>query len=289
MSSLCKKPYMQGVLAFGCGQCNPCRINRRRTWAHRIMLESLTHGDSSFVTLTYDDEFLPEGGSLDPVDPQKWLKRIRKAFHPAKLRYFLVGEYGDNTFRPHYHCALFGLAPSLTSLVEETWGLGNVMVGTLTVQSAQYIAGYVTKKMTSKEDDRLCGRLPEFSRMSLRPGIGAKAMEDVADVLSSGQGALNVAAVGDVPMALNHGRNSLPLGRYLRRQLRERLGLSSDTPAASLEKWSLEMRGLFQEALSTPEGSKKSLRKILVDKNRQKVLNLEGRAKIFSSKHGGLL
>lgn len=79
---LCKNPYMKGVLAFGCGQCNPCRINRRRLWTHRIMLESLKHGDSSFVTLTY--ETLPSDGSLVPKDLQNFMKYLRMRVSPKK-------------------------------------------------------------------------------------------------------------------------------------------------------------------------------------------------------------
>ena len=100
---LCRKPYVGPAGAFPCGQCLPCRLNRRRTWTHRIMLEAMCHGDNAFVTLTYEDDNVR---SLVPKDPQDWLKRIRKAVEPLRLRYYLVGEYGDISERPHYHVAL---------------------------------------------------------------------------------------------------------------------------------------------------------------------------------------
>ena len=102
---------MNGREAYGCGQCLPCRINKKRVWTHRIMLESSLHTDNAFVTLTYSDENLPKDGSLVPRHVQLFLKKVRKEIEPARLRFFCVGEYGDRTQRPHYHVALFGYPP----------------------------------------------------------------------------------------------------------------------------------------------------------------------------------
>lgn len=95
--------------AFGCGQCLPCRVNRRRIWTHRIMLEAAQYHDNSFVTLTYDEEKLPVDLSVTPRTLQLFMKRLRKVY-PNRIRYFGVGEYGDQTMRPHYHLALFNFA-----------------------------------------------------------------------------------------------------------------------------------------------------------------------------------
>src|SRR5574341_130610 len=216
---LCRKPFMRGTLPFGCGQCLPCRINRRRIWTHRIMLEAAKHAKSAFVSLTYASGQLPVKNriaTLRPRDVQLWLKRLRRA--TGSLRYFLVGEYGDETQRPHYHAAVFGIdagacvfcrhqyrRSGCDCLLARSWGLGNVHVGDLTEKSAQYVAGYVTKKMTSVSDGRLHGRHPEFARMSLRPGIGAAAMVDVARVLTTPVGAEMVCQTGDVPSTLKYG------------------------------------------------------------------------------------
>ena len=105
---VCKKPFRQGLMEFGCGQCIPCRIGKRRLWTHRILLESFTHDYNSFVTLTYDESHLPEDGGLNHGHVQKFLKLLRKKVAPAKVRYFVVGEYGEKSGRPHYHLALFG-------------------------------------------------------------------------------------------------------------------------------------------------------------------------------------
>lgn len=288
---LCKKPFQN----FSCGQCNPCRIQRRKLWAHRIMLESLKHGDNSFLTLTYDDDHKPADGSLNPKHTQDWLKRFRKALsrdYGISLRYFLVGEYGDSTQRPHYHAALFGIPVSLEDMVRETWGMGHVMLGPLEIGSAQYIAGYVVKKMTNKDDPRLLGRLPEFSRMSLKPGIGATAMEDVAGILNSYHGWDEIHATGDVPVVLQHGGRKYPLGRYLRKKLREQMDFETTggQERASLlkaEKDYFEMQALLDRALGYSTYASKSpyaiineIRKTRAMEEQTRILQLETRSKL---------
>lgn len=235
---LCKKPFRRGVFEFGCGQCLPCRFNRRRIWTHRILLESFQEKPCSFVTLTYSDDKIPHNGSLNPAHTEKWLKRLRRAVAPTTLRYFLVGEYGDESQRPHYHVALFGIGPCLfggswltgkqcvcnnCKIVSQTWGFGGVSCDNLEPESAAYIAGYVTKKMTSTEDSRLFGRHPEFARMSTKPGIGALAIDDVSSVLRAKN--ISEELVGSVT-SLRHGLKQMPLGRYLKEKLREEFGLS---------------------------------------------------------------
>lgn len=234
------------------------------------MLESLQYEDNAFVTLTYDDKHLPSDGSVDPKHIQDWLKRFRKAVHPMKVRYFVVGEYGDESERPHYHAAIFGY-PScvrgttlrgtrgdepgshrccgVCSLVSRTWGKGLVDVGKLEAHSAGYVAGYVTKKMTRFDDPRLKGRHPEFARMSLRPGIGADAMDEIASVLMTH----NLEDRSDVPSSLRHGRTELPLGRYLQRRLRKLVGREESAPQSVADKMDEELRPLREAAKASSE------------------------------------
>jgi len=79
---ICRKPIIIGALPVGCGQCIPCRVNRRRVWAHRIVLEAKEHPQNAFVTLTYNEENLPRTRdgipTLRPDDLTLWLKRFRK-------------------------------------------------------------------------------------------------------------------------------------------------------------------------------------------------------------------
>lgn len=110
-----------------------------------------------------------------------------------------------------------------------------------------YVAGYVTKKMTKKDDPRLEGRHPEFARMSLRPGIGYGMLFDVASTILEHN--LEVQMV-DVPMVLQHGKIQYPLGRYLRRNLRKLIGRSPDTPRQALDAQKEKMRPLREAAFN---------------------------------------
>lgn len=258
------------------------------------MLEAMSHGDNAFVTLTYEDDNVR---SLVPKDPQDWLKRIRKAVEPIRLRYYLVGEYGDLSERPHYHVALFGY-PSCTNannnfrtrfdrsgkvhccshceLLSRTWGLGRIDNGSLTTESAQYIAGYVTKKMTAKDDPRLDGRHPEFGRMSLRPGIGVNSLHEVASTLME----FNLDKTqDDVPSSLRHGNKVFPLGRYLRRKLRVMLGKPENTPHEISQAIQKELRALYEDSSFFEEG--KSYKEHLLSKGKQKAASLIGRTNIY--------
>lgn len=234
----CIKPFISGGAAYGCGQCMPCRFNKRRIWAHRLMLEAKCHDRKCFATLTYAEE--PKGSSVNIKHVQDWLKRLRKKLQPKKIRYFVVGEYGEVSGRPHYHAALFGLGcdtgPVIggtcqcrgCSDVRQTWGFGHVLLAPLEMKCAQYLCGYVTKKMTRRDDPRLLGRDPEFARMSLWPGIGADAMGAVSsEIMRYG--------LTEVPAGLRHGSTVLPLGRYLKGRLRRECGLEAARPVVAKE------------------------------------------------------
>lgn len=290
----CSNPFTTSSgHAYGCGQCMPCRLNKRREWTHRILLEANLRSDNAFVTLTYDDDHMPKDMSLDPKHVQDWLKRFRKAIEPARVRYFIVGEYGDETQRPHYHAALFGFPTCLygqsrnwlnrccsnCELVRETWRFGKVFLGTLEPHSAQYVAGYVTKKMTGKNDERLRGRYPEFARMSLRPGIGADFMHEVASSLLEFN--LDTSEV-DVPSTLRHGKKELPLGRYLTKKLRTYVGKEENTPEAVTQKLAEELLPLRVAAKTDQEAP--SLKKQIIKQSAGKVASMEARAKIYKQR-----
>lgn len=264
---LCRKPYAKGKQLYPCGQCKPCRINKRRIWSHRIMLEAIDHYSSVFATLTYDAKNEPEGRTLDPRALQLFLKRLRKVYNGQKIRYFAVGEYGSKNGRPHYHIALFGFPKCLRGqtrqskyppggplyrpccphceTVRRIWGKGSIELATLEPASAAYIAGYTVKKMTAKDDERLNGRHPEFARMSLKPGIGAWFIDDVASTILEND---LEEGLPDVPKSLRTGGKIQPLGRYLVRRLRVRIGRAPDTPDSVLDDIQAQLSPVWEAA-----------------------------------------
>lgn len=280
---LCRNPYTQGTLAYGCGQCTPCRLNRRRLWTHRLMLEASCHEFNSFVTLTYNEENNPR--SLSIKDCQLFLKRVRNC--GLGFRYYVVGEYGDVTFRPHYHLAMFGVGEPHKQLLANAWGKGHIFVGTLTAQSAAYVVSYVTKRMTNAKDPRLEGRYPEFARMSLRPGIGAKAVEYIATALRSNAGLSLIERDGDVPSVLKHGKVAYPLGRYLRANLRSQMGFEQiGCPENILRAQSDEMLALYENAIRNAPIRPISFKEFVKEEFRVKATQVTTRAKIYASRKG---
>lgn len=184
-------------LDLPCGQCVGCRLERSRQWAVRCVHEAQLHESNVFVTLTYSDEHLPPTGGLVYRDFQLFMKRLRKTQPGA--RFYMCGEYGEQFKRPHYHACLFGVdfldktpygkSPSGEQLyrsatLEALWPLGFSSIGTVTFESAAYVARYVMKKVTGPLAQAAYTRIdgdtgelhqvsPEFTRMSLKPGIGA--------------------------------------------------------------------------------------------------------------------
>jgi len=174
-----------------CGQCIGCRLERSRQWAVRCLHENKCHDRSAFLTLTYDDEHLPQGATLVKRDLQLFMKRLRKS-RSETLRFFACGEYGDTTLRPHYHVLLFGSDFSdkrfyrekngeklySSDELDSIWSNGNTAIGAVSFESAAYVARYVLKKVTGESAAwHYSGREPEFVNMSRRPGIGLPWLE----------------------------------------------------------------------------------------------------------------
>jgi len=140
---------------------------------------------------------LPYDYSLNYRHFQLFMKRLRAKYPKQRIRFFMCGEYGETTSRPHYHAILFNhnftdrkpLKPldascklSASRELEALWFYGNSSIGELTFDSAAYVARYVLKKVTGDtaakhyqvcdEYGELHDRQPEFMHCSLKPGIG---------------------------------------------------------------------------------------------------------------------
>lgn len=193
----CERGDARAIL-IPCGQCTGCRLERSRQWATRCLHESQLHDKNCYLTLTYNDDNLPANGSLRYRDFQLFLKRLRKAVGP--IRFYMCGEYGELHFRPHFHALVFGYdfpdrvyfgeSPAgfplyISAALSELWSFGHCSVGDVTFESAAYVARYVMKKVTGPraaahyerldvETGEIYSLVPEFTRMSLKPGIGLR-------------------------------------------------------------------------------------------------------------------
>lgn len=115
--------------------------------------------------------------------------------------------------------------------------------------------------MTGGDDVRLRGRHPEFSRMSRggrskgSVGIGAPSVEKLVAVIEE---YCSVDELRDVPpsIGIEKGRQ-MPLGRYMRRKMREALGLDAGAPEDVLrEAWEEQVRPLLEMAKENSIGLK---------------------------------
>lgn len=149
-----------------CGKCLDCRLSYSREWATRIVHEAQTSGLSSFLTLTYDEDHIPDDRSVSKREIQLFIKRLRKKLGSLKIKYFACGEYGETRGqRPHYHLIILGFdfpdreywsrtgtgnINYRSKLLESCWDKGFSTVGEVTFQSAGYVARYSMKKQADK-------------------------------------------------------------------------------------------------------------------------------------------
>lgn len=137
--------------------------------------------------------------------------------------------------------------------------------------------------MTVRDEDvAASGRHPEFQRMSLRPGLGLSAMHDLAsDMLR-----FNLETrEEDVPVFLTYGKNKkLPLGRYLRRNLRRFIGRGENTPEAIVARLQQEMLAVRLDARSDKSG--KSFKAKLIEGSEGELRNVRSKYELFGKKKG---
>lgn len=201
---------------FPCGKCINCRVNRRRTWVARLLLEAASHEYSSFVTLTFADNGVLT--ILRRSDLKGFYRNLR--IHYPELRHFSVGEYGTKFGRAHYHAHIFTRSKPLDERhLAEAWPYGSIDVGSTEAHSLQYVLGYLFK------DSRFAwpveSRYPQFRSYSR--GIGRRAFDELC-------------TPGFLPREFTVLGQSWPIGRYHRELAKARGVLIDDTKTAKLEK-----------------------------------------------------
>lgn len=228
-----------GFLEIPCGKCIGCRQDQSKEWANRLMMEMNYHDSAYFVTLTYDNDHVPivfddETGeangfmTLNKRDVQLFMKLLRRNFPDDKIRYYLAGEYGDQTLRPHYHAIIFGLhLPNLIPSgrsetgnqyyvspdLQRIWKKGFVSCEPANYATCKYVSSYVTKKIGNKPNEvyENQGMVPPFSLSSRRPGIGYKYFEDHPEVIRYAKITLGTA----------EDSYTFNLPRYFRKKIRD--------------------------------------------------------------------
>lgn len=193
-----------------CGQCMSCRLQYARDWSLRCYHETQLHEENCFLTLTYDDEHLPKDGSIDKKVLSKFIKELRRKLEPKRIRFFGCGEYGSKKMRPHYHVMIFGHdfedkevlkagqyrryknrfktgidhTLYISKELSKIWPYGFHTIGETSLEAANYIARYITKKIKGNDPEaekrakeRYGDREKEFCLMSRMPGIGKKWLE----------------------------------------------------------------------------------------------------------------
>lgn len=204
--SILPSEIRENVQPIGCGHCIACRLDYASEWSLRLRLEASLYPCNLFLTLTYDDEHLPESffvdedtglfhlSDLQKRDVSHFMKRLRSVCHDRYgsfngVRFFASGEYGDRTDRPHYHIILLNLPDAIRNelvffsknsrgdvlysspFFERLWRKGFVSVGECSAQSIGYVARYALKKVSNFS--RVSDREVPFALMSRNPGIGA--------------------------------------------------------------------------------------------------------------------
>lgn len=170
-----------------CGKCVSCWSNKRNDWSFRILQELKKANTAYFVTLTYNEK--NNTTTLSKIDVQLFLKRLRQSVSKVdptiRIRYFLSGEYGSESVRPHYHMILFNLPYLKTvaetkmliqAFIERDWQKGMVHVGSVTEASIMYTTKYMLKGSVIPE-----GLEPPFSLMSRGSGIGSEYVKRMMD------------------------------------------------------------------------------------------------------------
>lgn len=173
-----------------CGKCVYCKTRKVNSWAFRIAEEEKYSFSAYFLTLTFDDEYLTssENGlmTLEKRSFQLFMKRLRKyeetKGNKNKITYYMCGEYGSQTERPHYHVLIFNASEKG---INYAWKdpinnkeIGFIYWGNVTEASAKYVVKYMSKihKIPMFKDD---DRLKEFSLMS--KGIGKQYIDKMKE------------------------------------------------------------------------------------------------------------
>lgn len=208
------------VFGMNCGKCTFCRLQQAREKAIRCVHQTKEHDNAIFITLTYNDENLPQNETCNSDHPREFVKALRAKIcreygcrdsksktclgYCPKIKTFGCQEYGPGKKRPHYHLLIFGYKfpdqkvfgqrgndwSTTTWEVQgskqaaELWGRGFIEIGEVTPSSAGYVARYTLKKLSGKKALLYQERKIEKEKaICISRGIGAEYVKKYAKEL----------------------------------------------------------------------------------------------------------
>lgn len=184
-----------------CGKCYGCKKKKSSEWSIRLQCELTTNPKALFCTFTYDNDHLLSV-NLDKSDYQNFMKRLRFNLDGRPIKYYAVGEYGEQSFRKHFHAIIFGIFYEDTQIINDSWQNGIVDIAPVEIGSINYTVGYIQKKLDLSDDYYInLGFTPTFSLMSR--GIGLEFVLKNYDYLRQRK-------------YIQIGKNKYPLPRYFR-------------------------------------------------------------------------
>lgn len=234
---------------FPCGQCANCKINKRREWQARLLLEAASHENGIFLTLTTADAGTPHVLRKDYL--RDFFAALRENY--PDLRYFGAGEYGTLTGRGHYHAHLFNNGLITKAHISQAWPFGRIHIGDTEPASLDYVLGYLLKnKQAPRWPVELC--FPEFRIFS--KGIAKHALPHL---LIDGT---------ELPREFKVFGRTWPIGRYLRDRAKKMGFTVSERRVVILQALEAKaMRSLLSRPNLTQEEIADLYRKFTDDRN----------------------
>lgn len=162
------------------------RLVLREMYQKRIVDEKLPYNRfSHFIVVTSFGTYQLVY-SLCRLNFRLWLKRARVRYERkfgrklSDFTYFCFGEYGEKSWRPHYHCNFYGLSDEEINFIVSDWqnNYGYVLVKSVPCFSTQdiakvcmYVGKYVSKGVADCPELFLDGSLMEKPRPLSSCGI----------------------------------------------------------------------------------------------------------------------
>lgn len=273
--------YYTNYVQVPCGKCFACLSNLRSDWTFRLKQHLRNAHSAYFVTLTYSDEALYERlgkvlssevrdvvSMLTPLFSLE-KERLKKFFHEFRnnieneyqkslpkdvrgkshhrIKYFAVGEYGDETFRPHYHFILFDYKYDNIRLMEDlenVWKEGHIDIR----YCSDRLCSYITKYMLKSFDDSF--HLPDVLEPPFRLVSKSLGISFVTPHLA------RYLMHGGDPV-LSDGTCKRRVPRYYREKLSEEIAWQrwlddEDAPFYDCDYRKLGSEGIRREIFSAP-------------------------------------